>query len=65
MVARGKWQKPWGDRRQEMVFIGIKMNKEEMLKNLESCLLTDEEMKLGPEGWKKFPDPLPECNFFE
>lgn len=26
---------------------------------LDGCLLTDEEMALGPEGWASFDDPLP------
>jgi hypothetical protein len=30
-----------------------------MEQELEKCLLTEEEMALGPEGWKGFDDPLP------
>ncbi|MHA1992766.1 MAG: GTP-binding protein [Candidatus Hodarchaeales archaeon] len=39
------WDKRWGDRRQEVVFIGIDMNKEDIINHLDSCLLTDYEMK--------------------
>ncbi len=50
---------PYGDRRQEIVLIGMGMNKDYLTAMLDEALLTDEEMKLGPEGWKKLPDPFP------
>ena len=31
-----------------------------MREGLEACLLTEQEMALGEDGWKKFPDPFPE-----
>jgi G3E family GTPase len=48
----------YGDRRQEIVFIGIEMNQAELEARLNEALLTDEEMKLGPEGWKDLADPF-------
>ncbi len=54
------WQKPWGDRRQEIVIIGVDMDVEAIRRNLDQALLTDEEMDLGPEGWvESFEDPFP------
>ena len=32
---------------------------------LDACLLTDAEMKLGEEGWQKFPDPFLEWRVAE
>jgi G3E family GTPase len=58
---RKEWQEPYGDRRQELVFIGQDMPKEEMLAALRGCLLTDREMRLGTADWeRKLSDPFPE-----
>lgn len=57
---REYWQEPFGDRRQELVFIGIDMPKEQMLAQLTAALLTDEEMELGEAGWKTFVDNFPQ-----
>lgn len=48
-----------GDRRQELVLIGIDMDQEKLTAMLDACLLTDAEMKLGKGAWKKFNDPFP------
>lgn len=54
----------YGDRRQEFVIIGQGIDKVEMSKKLESCLLTEEELALGPEAWKTaIKDPFPEWQF--
>lgn len=54
------WQAPWGDRRTELIIIGQDLDQEEIIDELEECLLTDEEMSLPPERWAMFSDPLPE-----
>ncbi len=56
------WQEPFGDRRQELVLIGIDMNKEQLTKDLDNCLLTDKEMMEGQERWNSFEDPFPQWN---
>jgi len=52
------FQEPYGDRRQEIVIIGMNMDREGLTKMLDSCLLTDDEMQLGPDAWAKYPDPF-------
>lgn len=57
--AAADWQEPWGDRRQEVVFIGISMDRERMAADLHAALLTDAELADGPEAWAALADPFP------
>jgi len=52
------WQEPWGDRRQELVFIGFDPNRADITSRLDSCLLTNAEMALGCDAWIEFEDPF-------
>jgi len=38
-----RWHPEWEDRKNELVFIGQHLEKEKYIKELESCLLTEEE----------------------
>jgi G3E family GTPase len=49
----------FGDRRQEIVFIGIEMDRVHVTRMLDACLLDDAEMQLGEAAWRRFPDPFP------
>lgn len=51
-----RWDQVWGDRLNEIVFIGIDMNRPKVEKWLDRCLLTEEEMNLN---WAVFHNPLP------
>ncbi|SKV93036.1 Hypothetical cobalamin synthesis protein P47K/CobW [Mycobacteroides abscessus subsp. massiliense] len=44
---------------QEIVFIGVRLDRPRVQHLLESALLTDDELAGGPETWHSFPDPLP------
>nr|WP_039961145.1 GTP-binding protein [Brevibacillus sp. BC25] len=60
LVEEPDWQQTWhpvhGDRTTELVFIGIDLNQEQIVKHLDACLLNDEEYEAD---WSKLPDPLP------
>ena len=59
-TIRKSFKSPYGDRRQEIVFIGTKgMDRKELTRRLDDCLLTDTEMKMGPAMWGRLPDPFP------
>ena len=60
---RSEFEEPYGDRRQEIVFIGIDMDRPVIESLLEECMLTDEELQAGPAAWKHFGDPLPEIQW--
>ncbi len=48
-----------GDRRQELVMIGVDLDATHWRGKLDACLLTDDEYALGPSGWAGFADPFP------
>lgn len=54
----GNWQLSTGDCRQELVFIGQNIDFAAMRAELDACLLNDEEMALGVEGWRLLADPF-------
>jgi G3E family GTPase len=51
-----RWDSEFGDRMTELVFIGVDMDREEIVESLNLCLLTDEEMQMD---WSSMPDRLP------
>jgi G3E family GTPase len=58
-----EWQEPWGDRRQELVFIGVRLDEAALRARLDTALLTAAELVAGPENWTSFDDPFPAWTF--
>ncbi|MDH4571851.1 zinc metallochaperone GTPase ZigA [Salinicola acroporae] len=57
---REKWEEPFGDMRQELVFIGQGLDVASIRHRLEACLLDDDELARGKAYWKSLPDPFPD-----
>jgi G3E family GTPase len=53
-----KWSKKWGDRMNELVFIGQEIDKKQMTKELEACLVNEAE-EIFFEKKIAFKDPFP------
>ena len=60
MQEDGFWTERFGDRRTQLVFIGVGLNKDKMRKWLTKALLTKEESAAmgGVKGWRNLKDPL-------
>ncbi len=54
---RRHWAEPWGDRRQELVFIGAGMDEATLRAKLDACLVPAE--RFTPKAWAEMADPFP------
>ena len=54
-----QWIEPFGDMRQELVFIGQNLDQQGMTQALDDCLLSEEEVLKGKTFWQTLPDPFP------
>ncbi|WP_025762374.1 GTP-binding protein [Dyadobacter tibetensis] len=57
-LIESRWNKQWGDRMNELVFIGQDIDNEQMIADLEKCLLHDNEQLLFDKKIG-FNDPFP------
>ena len=58
MIER-QWAEPFGDMRQELVFIGQGLDEDQITRALDDCLLSEEEVLRGKAYWKTLEDPFP------
>ena len=56
---RHNWEEPFGDMRQELVFIGQGLDEEQITRALDDCLLSEEEVLRGKDYWYSLEDPFP------
>ena len=56
---KNNWEDPFGDMRQELVFIGQKLDQDSIINALNECLLSDEDLRKGEAYWVTLSDPFP------
>ncbi len=54
-----QWVEPFGDMRQELVFIGQGLDQDDITRALDACLLSEEEVLRGKAYWTTLNDPFP------
>ena len=59
-TIKTQWLEPFGDMRQELVFIGQTLDQQAMLNALDGCLLSEDELLKGKNYWVTLSDPFPE-----
>ncbi|PVY70078.1 G3E family GTPase [Tamilnaduibacter salinus] len=53
------WEEPFGDMRQELVFIGQNLDRSAITRRLDGCLLDDRQLLAGRSFWQTLNDPFP------
>ncbi|SNT47947.1 GTPase, G3E family [Asanoa hainanensis] len=58
LFAAFDWDPYYGDRHHHLAFVGLDMDPVGIHRTLAGCLLTDEELSRGEDGWRQLPDPF-------
>lgn len=58
-TIKENWVEPFGDMRQELVFIGQGLDKTAMIDALDDCLVLEDDLLKGEEFWTTMDDPFP------
>ena len=58
-TIKENWVEPFGDMRQELVFIGQGLDKTAMIDALDECLVSEDDLLKGEEFWTTMDDPFP------
>ena len=58
-TIKENWIEPFGDMRQELVFIGQGLDEAAMKKALDECLVSEDDMLKDAEFWTNLDDPFP------
>ncbi len=56
---QANWEEPFGDMRQELVFIGQGLDQKAIIDTLDQCLLSNDELLQGKQYWMTLNDPFP------
>lgn len=57
-AIQSSFEGPYGDCRQELVFIGQQLDKQHLITQLQHCLLTEQELAMGEQQWQAFDSPF-------
>jgi G3E family GTPase len=57
--TRKQWREPFGDRRQAFAIMALGVERDALRRQLDTCLLTEDEMAKGENEWCSLTDPFP------
>lgn len=61
LAAAVEWDPYYGDRGNQLAFVGLGLDAADLHRRLAACLLTDEELAAGQETWMTWSDPFAGC----